>query len=107
MACKAAPGHREWEGRVGVGADVPLLDPVLPQGLGGLWGPEKGITEILREKGHNIGLGDGPCTLQTWESLYSFSLERERSGSDAEAGHSFVRGQGAQLPQPQMFCSLN
>lgn len=36
-------------------------------------------------------LGGGPCTPQSLESLHSFSLERENSGSGMQAGHSFVR----------------
>lgn len=33
-----------------------------------------GVTEVLREMGHKVGLGEGPCTPQGLESLHSFSL---------------------------------
>lgn len=57
-------GREGWES----GADVPLLDRVLPQGLGGLWG-RGGVS--LR---HKVGPGEGPCTPQSLETLHSFSL---------------------------------
>lgn len=43
------------------------------------------VPEILREMGHKVGLGDGPCALQ------SFSLQREDKGSGIKAGYSFVK----------------
>ena len=65
---------------------MPLLHHVLPEFLGGLqW-----VTENLREIGHRVGLGGGPCIPQSLESVRSFSLEREDSGRGMEAGHSFV-----------------